>query len=369
MVICMNTDRMAAINKPYIGSSYGDSLILVLDQYDNGGVSSEEWLNTLLACAAREMYPTSRELADKSQAIHNLTGVLIGKPWQLIKNDSFSIWHYLSYYCVASGQDDPSKQIEATLESVTPLPVKVICLTEDLFHCFEPYSSFYDRGCVFVKPIHLHDVYPAEVLYFKSFNIPEHDINRYALLSDVPVTISKDEDKIAKKPTIIEPQTNKAVEFSLPEDFFKGTASKNCIGVLKPQVIQAGPKKFAELINLLGSQIRDDHYAIIGPFIDSTPENKKNLACLLAGLNVDGEMKTVLWKRHGKNGVQTESLIDYLVKCLYERSDGKYERAFTILGYSKPTKPKDGSSYAEKVRSVVRERIITIYQGYPGIFK
>ena len=159
-----------------------------------------------------------------------------------------------------------------------------------------------------------------------------------------------------------------AEEFSLPDDFFSAPAAKNIIGALKKEVLSAGPGKLTELINLLGNPIPGKQlYSKVGPFIESSIENKTRLAYLIAGQNTE-DLSPVEWIRQGEDGIHTECVIDYLVKHLYMSSNGRYKRAFNILGYDNPLKPDDGSSYADNALKPVREAIMNIYKGYPGIF-
>lgn len=83
---------------PYIGEGYKDSLVLVLDRFVLKGFSSPTWLTLLLSGAAREQIPAIKAVADKCRTIHDLTGVLLGEPFRLMKGDDFAVWKNMSYY-------------------------------------------------------------------------------------------------------------------------------------------------------------------------------------------------------------------------------------------------------------------------------
>lgn len=119
--------------------------------------------------------------------------------------------------------------------------------------------------------------------------------------------------------------------FELPEDYFEykdqETEPEKIIGTLKKEIIDAGPKVFADVVIALTCPYKKANKVIIR-FLESGNDNLRLVADILAGR-----------KRHNNGSVkwvqpvnrETEKAVLYLVSKLYKKEAGKYEQAYRLL--------------------------------------
>ncbi len=58
--------------------------------------------------------------------------------------------------------------------------------------------------------------------------------------------------------------------------------------------------------------------------------------------------------------VETEKAMMYLVKTLYRKSDGKYDRAYLLLGLTRSVTSNNVSSFADNANAAFKEAITKI---------
>ncbi len=155
--------------------------------------------------------------------------------------------------------------------------------------------------------------------------------------------------------------------FDLPDDYFKykdqEIEPEKIIGTLKPEIIDAGPKVFAEIITALTYPYKKNNGATLN-FLAPGKDNLQLVADILAGKKHD-ENKVVKWIE--PVGVETEYVVLFLTYRLFKQGGGgKYERAYKLLLPNYASKKSSNyTSYGKGANANLRETIESIIKRSP----